>query len=279
MPKVYYGKEKLCAFPYFGGKFSHLDWLLPLLPPSYHYCEPFAGSGVVILNRSPSQIETYNDLDGEIVNFFKVLRSQKEELIEQISLTPFSRKEFTQACDVDNTLSELERARRLYLRAKQVRIGLVQKATESSWGCCVGRIPIQSKTVEFSQSIKKLHAIAERFKLIQIENRPAIKVIQFYDTEGTLFYVDPPYIHTTRPGGKAYKSEMSDVEHIKLAKVLNNIKGKAAVSGYECELMDKLYPFPKWKKHFNKFKKLSSSDTNREAREVLWCNYSDIKVM
>lgn len=278
MPKVYYGK-KICAFPYFGGKFSHLDWLLPLLPPSYHYCEPFAGSGAVILNRSPSQIETYNDLDGEIVNFFKVLRSQKEELIEQISLTPFSRKEFTQACDVDNTLSELERARRLYIRAKQVRIGLVQKATESSWSCCVGRIPIQSKTVEFSQSIKKLHVIAERFKLIQIENRPAIKVIQFYDTEGTLFYVDPPYIHSTRFGGKAYKFEMSDVEHIELAKVLNNIKGKAAVSGYECELMDKLYPFPKWKKHVNKFKKLSSSDTNREAREVLWCNYSDIKVM
>src|SRR5271169_2246469 len=86
--------RKLILFGYYGGKFSHLDWLLPLLPECHHYCEPFAGSGAVLLNRRPSPIETFNDLDGEVVNFFRSLRDEKEKLIEAIGLTPFSREEF-----------------------------------------------------------------------------------------------------------------------------------------------------------------------------------------
>lgn len=85
--------KKLIPFGWYGGKFSHLPWLLPLLPKCHHYCEPFAGSGAVLINRPPSPIETYNDLDGETCNFFQALRDQKEELIELIGLTPVSRKE------------------------------------------------------------------------------------------------------------------------------------------------------------------------------------------
>jgi len=98
--------KKLIAFGWYGGKFSHLDWLLPLLPECNHYCEPFAGSGAVLFNKAPSPVETYNDLDGEVVNFFKVLRDNKQELLEQIALTPFSREEFGKACVIDSTLSE-----------------------------------------------------------------------------------------------------------------------------------------------------------------------------
>ncbi|MGH7226409.1 MAG: DNA adenine methylase, partial [Gemmataceae bacterium] len=71
--------EKLIPFGWYGGKFSHLAWLLPLLPKCHHYCEPFAGSAAVLLNRPPSPIETYNDLDGEVVNFFRVLREAKDK--------------------------------------------------------------------------------------------------------------------------------------------------------------------------------------------------------
>ncbi len=85
---------KLIAFGWYGGKFSHLNWLLPLLPTCHHYCEPFAGSAAVLLNRDPSPVETYNDIDGEVTNFFRVLRDNKEELVEKIGLTPFSREEF-----------------------------------------------------------------------------------------------------------------------------------------------------------------------------------------
>src|SRR4051794_35804563 len=90
--------EKLIPFGWYGGKFSHLAWLLPLLPKCHHYCEPFAGSGAVLLNRPPSPVETYNDLDGEVVNFFRVLRDEKGKLVEAIGLTPFSREEFATAC-------------------------------------------------------------------------------------------------------------------------------------------------------------------------------------
>src|SRR5438477_1022407 len=86
--------DKLIAFGWYGGKFSHLDWLLPLLPPAQHYCEPFGGSAAVLINRKPSPVETYNDLDGEIVNFFRALRDKRDDLIAAIGLTPFSKAEF-----------------------------------------------------------------------------------------------------------------------------------------------------------------------------------------
>ncbi len=89
--------RRLIAFGWYGGKFRHLSWLLPLPPECNHYCEPFSGSAAVLLNRTPSPVETYNDIDGEVVNFFRVLRDQKDQLIETIGLTPFSREEFYRA--------------------------------------------------------------------------------------------------------------------------------------------------------------------------------------
>ena len=89
--------SKLIAFGWYGGKYSHLDWLLGLLPEAHHYCEPFGGSAAVLLNREPSPVETYNDIDGEVVNFFRVLREQKDELIYAIGMTPFPREEFLEA--------------------------------------------------------------------------------------------------------------------------------------------------------------------------------------
>src|SRR5436853_2855458 len=85
-------RKRLIAFGWYGGKFSHLDWLLPLLPSCHHYCEPFGGSAAVLINRTPSPVETYNDIDGEVANFFRVLRTRGEQLIRGIGLTPFSRE-------------------------------------------------------------------------------------------------------------------------------------------------------------------------------------------
>ena len=89
-------RKKLIAFGWYGGKFSHLSWLLPLLPYTHQYCEPFAGSAAILLNRHPSPVETYNDLDGEVVNFFRALRDHKDELIEKIALTLFPERNFLQ---------------------------------------------------------------------------------------------------------------------------------------------------------------------------------------
>jgi DNA adenine methylase len=262
---------KKIAFGWYGGKFSHLDWLLPLLPQSFHYCEPFGGSAAVILNRHPAPIETFNDLDNDIVIFFKVLRENKEELIEKIGLTPFSRKEFEIASKYDSNIDDIERARLFFVRARQVRTGLAQKASGGRWAHCVltSRAGMAGAVSRWLGSVESLSDIAQRLLRIQIENRPAIEVIKRYDSTETLFYCDPPYPHESRSDSNAYKYEMTNKEHEELANVLHDIKGKVAISGYECDLMNNLYG--DWNVHYNKIKKINSSKA--EKREVLWTNY------
>ncbi len=265
--------KKIIAFGWYGGKFSHLDWLLPLLPSYRHYCEPFAGSGAVLLNREPSPIETYNDMDGEVVNFFRVLRDKKEKLIQAILLTPFSREEFALACNLDPNLSDFERARRFYVRARQVRTGLAQKASIGRWANCrnTSRAGMSGVISRWLGAVEHLPWIAERLLRVQFENRPAVDVIALYDSQETVFYCDPPYIHETRGDTNAYGIEMTDKDHCNLADVLNAAKGKVAISNYQCELMDKLYRKPKWLK-FVALEKTNHA-TKGKRIEVLWTNY------
>jgi DNA adenine methylase len=271
--------RKVIAFGWYGGKFSHLDWLIPLLPECYHYCEPFGGSAAILLNRHPSPVETYNDLDGEVVNFFKVLREEKAKLIEAIGLTPFSREEFADACQLDTSLSNFERARRFYVRARQVRTGLAQTATIGRWANCknTSRNGMSGVISRWLGGIEDLTLIAERLLRVQIENRPAIDVIKLYDSKETLFYCDPPYVHETRGDTKSYGYEMTNDEHCHLSRVLNSVKGLVAISNYQCDLMDELYPAPKWKKHFSPLKTIHSTKDKRQ--EVLWVNYDINKFM
>lgn len=266
--------RKVLAFGWYGGKYSHLDWLLPRLPKCHHYCEPFAGSGAVLLNRPPSPIETYNDLDGEVVNFFRMLRQEKDRLIEAIGLTPFSREEFALACQLDPDQSALERARRFYVRARQVRTGLAQTASVGRWANCrnTSRNGMSGVISRWLGGIEDLAIIADRLLRVQIENRPAIDVIQLYDTPDTLFYCDPPYVHLTRSDTNAYGYEMTDDEHRALADVLNSVGGMVAISNYQCELMEELYPAPKWIKHVSEPRTIHSTKGVRV--EALWINFN-----
>jgi DNA adenine methylase len=268
------GKQmgKVIAFGWYGGKFNHLNWLLPLLPQTTHYCEPFAGSAAVLLNREPSPVETYNDIDGEVVNFFRVLRDQPEDLIRAIGLTPFSREELRIAVEepIDD-LSELERARRFFVRARQVRTGLAQTASAGRWAHCklTSRAGMAGAVSRWLGSVEGLSEIVQRLLRVQIENATAIEVIQRYDSEETLFYCDPPYPHDSRGDIHAYGYEMTDNDHRELAKVLTNLKGKVALSGYRCELLDKLY------KDWNCVESPSKQclSVKQPRTEILWTNY------
>lgn len=271
--------RKLIAFGWYGGKFNHLDWLLPLLPESTHYCEPFGGSASVLLNRKPSPVETYNDLDGEVVNFFRVLREQSEELVKIIGLTPFSREELRRAAEEPTEgLEELERARRFFVRARQVRTGLAQTASAGRWAHCklTSRAGMAGAVSRWLGSVEGLSEIVQRLLRVQIENSPALEVIRRYDSEETLFYCDPPYPHDSRSDLKAYRYEMSDSEHRMLAEVLHKVKGKVALSGYHSKLMDELYG--DWNYLEAAPKKAHSTNTRadlekQERVEVLWVNY------
>ncbi len=265
-------RRRRIAFGWYGGKYNHLNWLLPLLPKCHHYCEAFAGSAAVLLNREPSAVETYNDVDGEVVNFFRILRDRKDELIEAIGLTPFSREEFYRAVSNDgDPISELERARRFFIRARQVRTGLAQTASLGRWANCknTSRAGMSGAVSRWLGSVGMLPEIAERLLRVQIENRPATEMIHLYDDKDTVFYCDPPYPHQARGDAKAYGFEMSDEEHDRLGKVLHKIKGKAAISGYRCDLMDTLYK--NWRRVDAPAKKCHSVKKSR--REALWMNY------
>lgn len=264
--------RKLIAFGWYGGKYSHLDWLLPLLPRTKHYCEPFAGSAAVLLNREPSPIETYNDLDGEVVNFFRVLRDKQEELVRKISLTPFSFEEYLMAIRRNNTdLSDVERARLFYIRARQSRTGLAQAATPGRWAHCrlTSRAKMAGAVSRWLGAIEDLPLIAQRLLRVQIENRPAIEVIKRYDTPETLFYCDPPYPHECRGDSHAYRYEMTDEMHEELAGILHSVEGKVAISSYRCNLMDKLYG--DWK--FSEAPEKKCHSVKKVRKEALWVNY------
>ncbi|CEJ44832.1 DNA adenine methylase [Umezakia ovalisporum] len=263
---------KKIAFGWYGGKYSHLDWLLPLLPKTTHYCEPFGGSAAVLLNREPAPVETYNDIDGQVVNFFRVLRDQKDELIQAIGLTPFSREEFHIAISNDHEgVSDLEKARRFFVRARQVRTGLAQTASVGRWAHCklTSRAGMAGAVSRWLGSVEHLPEIVQRLLRVQIENDQATDIIQRYDSPETLFYCDPPYPHDSRGDSKAYAYEMTDDEHRQLAGVLRSVKGKVALSGYDCTLMQQLYD--DWncikapQKHCHSVKEL--------RQEILWVNY------
>ena len=271
-------RRKLIAFGWYGGKYSHLDWLLPLLPRTKHYCEPFGGSAAVLINREPSPLETYNDLDGEVVNFFRVLRDKKKELIEKIGLTPFSFEEFLRAVKEKNNpdLSDVERARLFYVRARQARTGLAQAATPGRWAHCrlTSRAGMAGAVSRWLGAVEDLALIAQRLLRVQIENRPAIEVIKRYDSLETLFYCDPPYPHECRGDVHAYGFEMTDEEHKELAEVLHSVKGKVAISSYRCNLMDKLYE--DWECIEAPEKKCHSIKKMR--KEALWVNHEIPKI-
>jgi DNA adenine methylase len=271
--------KKMLPFSWYGGKFSHLQWLLPILDKIPHelYVESCGGSAAVLLNKKPSKVEVYNDINSEVVNFFRVLRNQKDQLIEQLELTPYSREEFADSCDIQTT-SDLERARQFFVKARQVRTGLCTVATPGAWAYVKKDGNKNAKALTVSRwlnGIEMLEPIFLRLKEVQIEHLDALEVIKKYDTEHTLHYIDPPYLKETRNKksiGYCYADDFSDEQHVKLLDLILTLKGKVCISGYWNELYaDKL---KYWKSH--KVEKIASSTNTGEKayakEEVLWSN-------
>ena len=237
-------RKRMIAFGWYGGKYSHLDFILPNIPlDATHFCDVFGGSAAVLINRAPSPVETFNDIDSEITNFFEALRNEHEELLRVISLTPFSREELLRACTYEQGLSSVERARRFFVRARQTRTGLAQASSEGRWAHCVltSRAGMAGAVSRWLGSVDGLAEIAQRLQRVQIENAPALDVIARYDTAETVFYLDPPYVHSARGDSAAYGYEMSDADHVELASALASIRGRAVLSGYRTPLYDRLY--------------------------------------
>jgi len=198
--------------------------------------EPFCGGASVLFQKTPSALECINDLDNDVVTFFRVMRERHDSLVRAIHLTPYSRAElriaYTPAQD------DLERARRFFIRCFMGRgtsgrpSGFRPQKEMYGWKC---NKPRQAKAVDH------LRAAANRLEFVQVECLPALDVIQRYDAPGTLFYVDPPYLAENR-SGKLYTNEMmGDVAHRELAAALHALKGMAIISAGESDLYRELY--------------------------------------
>lgn len=263
---------RLKAFGYFGGKLSHLDFVLEHLPYTERYIEPFGGSAAVLLNKEPSTIETYNDLDGDVVNFFRVLREQPEELVRQLKLTPHSRDEFSMACKEDPEISDVERARRFFVRIMQGYNAKTEGASRGDWSYNIGaaRRGMATKCSQLKGYHEQLHAVADRLSEVQIENQDAINLIKTHDHEDALIYCDPPYMPDSRKSG-GYAHDMDAEDHRQLARALNQCEAKVAISNYDSDLLRELYP--DWTVITGEEKKMMSATRSESNSEVLLTNY------
>lgn len=248
---------------YFGGKWRLAPWIISFFPAHRTYTESFAGAASVLLRKPRAHAEVLNDLDGEITNLFRVLRSPTDgrELIRQVWYTPFSRHEYEAAFLAAG--DPIEQGRRTLVKAAMgFGSNSVHKRTGFRPGHARnGQIPAQ----DWAGLPSALEQVVERLRGVVIEERPAIEVIRRYDSERTLHYIDPPYPHGTRGDDCRYRYEMTDAEHVELAEVLRGVRGMAIVSGYGCYLYDQQL-YADWQR----IERGSHADGGRDRQEVLW---------
>jgi DNA adenine methylase len=256
-------------FIYFGAKTSLAERVVSLLPPHRHYVEPFAGSLAVLLAKPRSLVETVNDLDDDLVTFWRVLRDHPEQLARARGLTPHSRAEHVGSYDLHG-LGDVERARRVWVRLNQGRGGLMRRSGWRFYRDADRASGAMAATV--NAYAERLLPTAERIAGVSLECRPALDVIATYgDHPSVLLYVDPPYLGATRSSGRQYRHEMhSEAEHAALADALNGANATVVLSGYPSPLYDRLYDG--WHRYLIPHH-ASNAGIGRTARtEALWCN-------
>lgn len=252
------------ALRYFGGKFRLADWIISQFPEHKVYVEPYGGAASVLLKKPRSYAEVYNDIDDSVYNYFKVLQHplKSKELKHLIELTPFSRREF-EIAHVRHP-DAVESARRLVIRSFmgfgadsvtniERRTGFRSNSNRS------GTTPAH----DWINWPKEIDSFTERLKGVVIENKDALEVIKNHDSRDTLFYVDPPYSHQTRRGGR-YAHEMDDHDHIELLIFLNSLQGNVVLSGYDSEF------YNDYLRGWKKMCKEARADKAGLRLEVLW---------
>lgn len=255
---------------YHGGKWKLAPWIIENLPPHRTYVEPFGGGGSVLLRKPRSYAEVYNDLDGEIVNVFRMMRDRGAELHELIRLTPFSRAEFAGSYVAHP--DPLEQARRTILRSFQ-GFGSAAACGELSGFRANSNRSGTTPAHDWANYADAIEALVGRLRGVVIEQREAMAVMVHQDSAETLHYVDPPYVHSTRSvkvnhdlARKSYKHEMSDEQHEALAEGLKRLSGMVVLSGYASDLYSDLY------RGWLRIDRIAHADGGRERIECLWLN-------
>lgn len=253
--------------PYFGSKQRLADWIVSLLPPHQHYVEPYCGGLSVLLAKQPSPMETVNDLDGDLVNFWRVLRDRPSELAQACALTPHSRAELTAAWEPSG--DEVERARRVWVRLSQGRGGMMRRSGWRHYTTASGSSFSMPDHLDAYRD--RLTPVAARIASVSLECLPALTVIGKYGAApDVLLYVDPPYLGTTRSDRNRYGPEMrGEAEHRELAVALLDCTAAVVLSGYDSPLYTELYAG--WNRYTQQTM-TGNASVDQGRTEVLWSN-------
>lgn len=258
------------ALKYPGSKSALAEQIIQQFPTHKVYLEPYFGSGAVFFKKPPSYMETINDLDGRIVNFFKVCRDYPDELAMAINLTPYARSEYESIKEdhagenIKETDDPIENARRFAVRCNQSFGG----TTSAPVGWRHSKVSTGPNCPQLWIKIPKtIIEIAKRLKYAQIENKDAVKLIEDYKTSEVLIYADPPYLSDTR-GKRLYFYEMGSVnEHERLLLSLLSHPGSVILSGYDSDLYNDMLP------DWSKIKMQAFDAIGKKRTEVLWLNF------
>lgn len=271
-----YQKGPRAPFAWYGGKFYYAKWIIEHFCEHKVYIEPFGGAANILLNKLDSSVEIFNDLDGRVVNFFRVIRDKKQfkELIRMLTLTPYSRTEFQGALEEDISDDPVKKAWSFFVKCRQSIGGLgMSKLSSASWAMSLRtRREMAEPVSKYLSAIDGLQEIAERFRSVAIENMDAIKLIEKYDCKEALIYCDPPYLPETRHGSNAntYAFEMTYQDHEVMLDTLNQCKARVIISGYHSNLYDK--KLSGWKTDLVEGK-AHLANSGQLRNEILWMNW------
>lgn len=268
-----WGEKVRPVLRYHGGKWKLADWIISYFPKHRVYVEPFGGGGSVLMRKDRSYAEVYNDKWDTVVNVFRCLRDPEisEQLKTSLELTPFARTEFNSAFShKPKHLADVEAARLCILRSFA---GFGSASTNGDYATgfrCNSNRSGTTPAHDWANYPSHIRSYVKRLSAVVIENREASEVIAQHDGPETLFYVDPPYPHSTRNmarGNAAYAEEMTDDQHRELAEQVKKVEGYVILSGYPCKLYDDELYF-----HWHRVEKKHRADGARLRTEVLWIN-------
>lgn len=255
---------------YPGSKWSISNWIISFFPEHHSYLEPFFGSGAVLFNKPRSNIETVNDLDGNVINLFEQMRRNPERLARELYLTPYSRQVYEESYKTVPT-TDFDRAVQFYIRLNMGH-GFRTTGEKVGWKNDVQGRERAYASQDWCNLPDKIMLAAERLRGVQIENKPAAELMRRFNNKKVLIYLDPPYMLETRHG-KQYKVEMDYEGHEELLEVSLAHKGPVLISGYESELYSKML------NGWHREETTSYSQVCSKKKEILWMNFEAIGQM
>ena len=253
-------------FKYPGSKWSIAQWIIGHMPRHHSYLEPFFGSGGVLFSKPRSNIETVNDLDGDVVNLFDWIRRDPERLANAIYWTSYAREVYDKAAEAYKTETDSFQRAVIFYTKMMMGHGFRTNEIKVGWKNDIQGRQAAYAARDWCETPDRIRRAAKRLRGVQIENRPALEVIQRFNFPNVLIYADPPYLLGTRHG-KQYRHEMTESDHVDLLNALKDHRGPVILSGYGSDLYNDM--LHGW--YRDSITAMAQTATKRQ--EMIWMNF------